>query len=138
MGQVTVRLGSVAGMGATLGRGSGGASVVVDRPAGRAGGTGIGFNGAELLGLALGGCFANDLHYAADALGEAIERLAISVTVDLDGEPLVATAAVMTADVALASGGDPAAVIARAEAGCTIANTLRRGMSVDLATARGA
>ena len=132
MGQVSVTLSSVEGTGAALGRGAGGPCVVIDRPPGRAGGTGLGFNGAELLGLALGGCFANDLNYAAEALGVAIERLAITVTVTLDGEPLVATAAAMTVDVALAGGRDPAPVIARAEAGCTIANTLRRGMTVEV------
>ena len=29
----------------------------------------LGFNGAELLGLTIGGCFCNDLRYVAHAMG---------------------------------------------------------------------
>jgi organic hydroperoxide reductase OsmC/OhrA len=45
---------SIAGTGASLGW-AGARSAVVDRPAGRAGGQGLGFNGGELLALAIGG-----------------------------------------------------------------------------------
>jgi organic hydroperoxide reductase OsmC/OhrA len=38
-----------------------GHTIVVDRPEGQAGGMGLGFNGGQLLGLAIGGCFCNDL-----------------------------------------------------------------------------
>ena len=132
MSEVTVELRSVEGTGAALGW-AGQHSVLVDRPAGRAGGTGLGFNGAELLGLALGGCFANDLRYTAESMGVEVARLHIKVRVTLGGEPLVATDAAVEADVALADGGDPAELIARAKADCTIANSLQRGVRVDFA-----
>src|SRR3954463_2555247 len=71
-------------------------SVVVDRPEGKAGGMGLGFNGGQLLALAIGGCFCNDLRYVADEIGVKLGRIAVSVRLDLDGKPLLATAARMT------------------------------------------
>ena len=130
MGEVVVELRNVEGTGAAVGF-AGQHSVLVDRPEGRAGGTGLGFNGAELLGLALGGCFANDLRYMAEKMGVEVARLHIRVRVTLGGEPLVATDAAVETDVALASGGDPAELIARAKADCTIANSLQRGVRVE-------
>ena len=48
---------------------------MVDRPEGKAGGMGLGFNGGQLLALAIGGCFCNDLHYAAHAMGIRLRSL---------------------------------------------------------------
>jgi organic hydroperoxide reductase OsmC/OhrA len=104
--------------------------LLADRPAGVAGGEGLGFNGGQLLALALGGCFCNDVQYCAEEMGEAIAELRVSVSLDLAGEPLVATHAVVAVHCALASGADPAPLLERAEARCTIANTLRAGMEV--------
>ena len=64
MSSMTVRLGSIPETEAALGW-AGGHSVVVDRPEGKAGGQGLGFNGGQLLGLAIGGCLCNDLYYVA-------------------------------------------------------------------------
>src|SRR5690606_12431130 len=36
-------------------------TVVIDRPDGKAGGAGLGFNGGQMIALAIGGCFCNDL-----------------------------------------------------------------------------
>ena len=74
MPTATVELRNIAGTQASMGW-AGGHTVVVDRPEGRAGGLGLGFNGAQLLALALGGCFCNDLRYAAAELAIAEERL---------------------------------------------------------------
>ena len=71
-------------------------TIVVDRPEGRAGGNGLGFNGAQLLGLTIGGCFCNDLRYVAHANGIALGKIGVSVTVELDGDPLLATFAIMS------------------------------------------
>src|SRR5262249_37980478 len=68
----------------------------VDRPGGRAGGTGLGFNGGELLALAIGGCLCNDLHYVADAAGVRLTSVAVDVTVNFAGDPLLATDATVT------------------------------------------
>ena len=135
MASVTVELRNVEDSGAALGW-TGGHTVVVDRPVGKAGGQGLGFNGAQLLGLAVGGCFCNDLRYAAEALGVRLKSLAVTVTVELDGEPLLATAATLAVACETADNSDPVIVIEQAKANCTVANSLRAGMAVNF-TPRG-
>jgi organic hydroperoxide reductase OsmC/OhrA len=130
----TVELNSVPGTEAAMGW-AGGHTVVVDRPEGRAGGKGLGFNGAQLLGLALGGCFCNDLRYAAHELGVELSNIAVSVTVELDGEPLIAKSATMTVDCKAADGAPATTVVERARTICTVANSLARGVSVQIQTA---
>jgi organic hydroperoxide reductase OsmC/OhrA len=125
-----VRLRSVPGTGAAIGW-AGAHTVLIDRPEGRAGGTGLGFNGGEMLALAIGGCLCNDLRYTAEKRSIAIASLAVDVTLTLAGEPLVAT----EADVAIAvSATDETAdmddLIAAAVAGSTVSNSVRRGMIV--------
>jgi len=85
--EVSVSFAPVAGTGATLGT-TGLHSVVVDRPEGTAGGTGLGFNGGELLALAIGGCFWNDLHRVAEGAGKAITVDGLETRVTLAGTPL--------------------------------------------------
>ena len=68
MVSMTVELRNVEGTEAAMGW-AGGHTIVVDRPEGKAGGLGLGFNGAQLLALAIGGCFCNDLRYVADEMG---------------------------------------------------------------------
>lgn len=128
--RITAEFTPLAGTAAMVGR-AGGHAVIADRPPGRAGGQGRGLNGAELLALALGGCFGNDLHYAADALGTRVADAAIRVTLWLAGEPLVVTRAALYVRCATAPGGDAAAVLARAQALCTVANSLRPAFPVE-------
>jgi len=75
----TVEIRNVAGTQAAMGWADA-HTVVIDRPEGRAGGMGLGFNGAQLLGLTIGGCFANDLRYVAADLGVAVGDISISVS----------------------------------------------------------
>ena len=117
---------------------SGAHCVIADRPEGRAGGGGGGFNGGQLLGLSLGACYCNDLQYTADAMGVEIEDLDVQVLIDFGGEPTVAKEIEMQVGVTLADGGDPAELIERAAAGCTIANTLRAGVPVRIVGERRA
>jgi organic hydroperoxide reductase OsmC/OhrA len=91
MPSAVVELSNVAGTEAALGW-AGAHAIVVDRPEGRAGGMGLGFNGAQLLALTIGGCFCNDLRYVAHAMGVALGDFAVLVTVYLDGAPIMATA----------------------------------------------
>lgn len=127
--RITAEFTPLPGTAAMVGK-AGGHAVIADRPPGKAGGQGRGLNGAELLALALGGCFGNDLHYAAEALGDRIEDAAIRVTLWLGGEPLLVTRAALHVRCATASGGDAAAVLARARANCTVANSLRPAFPV--------
>ncbi len=132
MTTVTVDLRSITGTEAALGW-AGGHTVVVDRPEGRAGGLGLGFNGAQLIGLAAGGCFCNDLRYASHELGVPLKTLEVTVSVELDGQPLLVTAVTIRPTVETADGSDPAAVLARAREICTVANSLNRGVLVSFA-----
>ena len=50
-------------------------TVMVDRPQGKAGGKDLGFNGGELLGIAIGGCLCNDLRYVAASVACGSRRL---------------------------------------------------------------
>lgn len=107
--------------------------VIADRPAGKAGGEGRGFNGGELLALAIGGCFCNDVQYAADEMGLDVEDLRVAVKLDLDGAPLLARGAEMYVDCRLHGGGDVSELLRRAEARSTVANSVRAGFPVTVA-----
>jgi organic hydroperoxide reductase OsmC/OhrA len=134
MSSMTVELRNIQGTQAALGW-AGAHTVVVDRPEGRAGGQGLGFNGAQLLGLALGGCFCNDLRYVADRQGVTLGDIAVSVTIELNGAPLLATSAALTVACETLDGSDPQAVIEAAKAACMVANSLRAGVPVSIDTA---
>ncbi|SDG34399.1 OsmC family protein [Bosea robiniae] len=129
MGTVTVELRNVAGTEAALGW-AGNHTVIIDRPEGKAGGMGLGFNGAQMLALALGGCFCNDLRYVAQDLGVSIRSLTVSVTVRLEGEPLLTTNATMSVACELIDGTDPRLLIEKAKESCMVSNSLRKGIPV--------
>lgn len=119
---------------AAVGR-SGSHHVIADRPEGKFGGTGLGFNGGELLALAIGGCFCNDMQAIAEEMGLSIADLRVAVDVDFDGQPSRATAARMEVNCILADGSDPSELIHRAKTITTIGNSLRAGFPVDIAAA---
>lgn len=130
---MAVELRNIAGTEAALGW-AGGHTLVVDRPEGKAGGLGLGFNGGQLLALAIGGCFCNDLRYAAHELGAALGNISVKVTLELDGAPLIATRASMEVACERSDGSDPAPVIERARTISTVANSLRAGIPVEIST----
>ncbi|MET0527302.1 MAG: OsmC family protein [Microvirga sp.] len=110
-------------------------SVIVDRPEGKAGGQGLGFNGGQLLALAIGGCFCNDLHYVAHEMGIELRSVSVDVSLTLDGTPLLATSAAVQVDVeAVSDDADIAALIRRAEEISTVRNSIQRGVSVTVSS----
>jgi organic hydroperoxide reductase OsmC/OhrA len=125
MPSITVDLRNVPGTEAALGW-AGGNTAVVDRPAGRAGGMGLGFNGGELLALAIGGCFCNDLRYEAHAAGVDLAEIAVHVVLELDGDPLLATGATMQVTCRTADGSDAREIVERATRSSTVSNSLVR------------
>ena len=129
MASVTVQLRNVEGTGAAMGW-AGGHTMVVDRPEGKAGGMGLGFNGGQLLALAIGGCFCNDLRYAAERLGVGLGRIAVDVAIELEGDPLIVTSAAMDVSVETNDGSEPEIVIKDAEEKSTVSNSLQRGVPV--------
>ena len=129
MASFTAEFTTIDGTAAALGR-AGAHSLVADRPAGRAGGLGLGFNGAQLLALAVGGCLANDLRYVAEASGIAIGRIAVKVTIEADGTPLLATGVDVEIACEATDGSDPAALVAATTAITMVGGTLAKGIPV--------
>ncbi len=127
--QISVGFAAIGGTQAGLGQ-AGIHSVIADRPEGRAGGKGLGFNGAELLAAALGGCFWNDLHYAADAAGAEVNVYAVDVDVTLDGTPPRVVAARIAARLSAAAPEMARQVFDAACADSTIANSIRSAVPV--------
>jgi len=128
---VTVELRNVEGTQAAMGW-AGPHTIIVDRPEGKAGGQGLGFNGAHLLALALGGCFCNDLRYVAEEMGVLLGRIAVSVVLELEGSPLLAKSAKMTVLCEKQDGDGAERVIERAKEVCMVANSLGRGVAVSI------
>ena len=131
MSATTIEYRLLPGTRAALGR-AGAHIVVADRPAGTAGGLGLGFNGGELLALAIGGCFCNDLQALADEKGLAIVDLSVTVAIEFGGAPRRATGARMQVDCTLDDGSDPGPLIERAKAITIIGNSVREGVPLTI------
>jgi putative redox protein len=82
-----VELRNIRGRPAAIGTANG-HTLVVDRPA-DGGGDGLGFNGGELLYLAVAGCVSNDLFREAARAGITLESVRIRVWGDFEGDPAV-------------------------------------------------
>ena len=127
--RVTVSYTAIAGTEAGFGR-SGNRSLIADRPEGVAGGSGLGFTGAELLAASLGGCLWNDLHHVAHAAGVPISVAAVEASVELAGNP----PRVVRAQVGVRMSGAPDAtlreILAAASETSTIAASLRAAFPV--------
>lgn len=106
---------------------SGGHCIVVDRPDGAAGGAGLGFNGGQLLALAIAGCLANDLRYAA-ADPEDPHLDAVRVLADVD----VVEGRVVGARVRFEGGGAVAELLRAAIADSTVLAAVRSGFPVEV------
>ncbi len=130
MAEITVQLRNVHGTEAALGW-AGSHTLIVDRAEGKAGGKGLGFNGGQLLGLAIGGCLCNDLRYVAHDLGIQLLSVEVDVTVRLEGNPALATAAEIAVRVDAADKKtDVEVLIERAVAISTVVTSLQRGLSI--------
>jgi organic hydroperoxide reductase OsmC/OhrA len=133
MGTTTIEYRTLPGTRAAVGR-AGHHHVIADRPEGKSGGMALGFNGGELLALAIGGCFCNDMQAVAERKGLTIADLRVSVDVDFDGQPSRATAARMTVDCSLADGADASPLIEEARKITTIGNSVKAGFPFEVRT----
>ena len=107
-------------------------TVVFDRPV-EAGGGGKGFNGGQLLNLAVAGCVSNDLFREAAKLGLQLRRVAVRVSSDYVGDPAVSTP--ITYTVSVDSDAPPEEIerlIAHVDRIAEIPNSLRAGTEVRL------
>ncbi|MFL5885027.1 MAG: OsmC family protein [Thermoleophilaceae bacterium] len=129
MFEVEVR--NVAGEPAAIGN-AGPHTVVMDRPA-DGGGRGVGFNGGQLLYLAIAGCVSNDLFREAAADGIDLHRVRVVAKGDFGGNPPVSTEVEYDVEVS-GDASDEALreLVARVDEIAEIPNSLRRGTSVTL------
>jgi uncharacterized OsmC-like protein len=129
MFEVEVR--NVSGEPAAIGN-AGPYTVVMDRPT-DGGGRGVGFNGGQLLYLAIAGCVSNDLFREAAAEGIDLQRVRVVARGDFSGDPPVSTA--VEYDVELSGDASPEALrelAVRVDEIAEIPNSLRRGTTVSL------
>jgi len=109
---------------------SGPHSVVVDRPT-AGGGRGLGFNGGQLLNLAVAGCITNDLYREAARRGLTLDRVAVVAESDYQGGPAVSTPIEVSVEVR--GPGDQAdleELVRYVEEIAEIPNSIRRGTPV--------
>jgi putative redox protein len=123
---------NVAGEAAAIGS-AGPYTLVVDRPA-DGGGRGLGFNGGQLLYLAIGGCISNDLFREAVIRDIHLVTVRVVVHGDFSGDPAVSEP--VSYDVELvgdASKAELEQLVAHVDAIAEIPNSVRRGTEVRLA-----
>ncbi len=126
---------NVGGEAASIGS-AGPYTLVVDRPA-DAGGRGLGFNGGQLLYLAIGGCISNDLFREALIAGIKLTSVRVVVRGEFSGDPAVAVDVSYDVDIS----GDASAeqleqLVFHVDAVAEIPNSVRRGTPVGLGSIR--
>jgi uncharacterized OsmC-like protein len=122
--------------GRPLAVGSAGAhTLIVDRPR-DAGGDGLGFNGGELLYLAIAGCVSNDLFREARVQGIALDSVRVRVSGDFSGDPAVSGAVDYEVELAGAAPIERLRALAdHVDRIAEIPNSLRAGTPVRLRAA---
>ena len=112
---------------------SGPRTVTIDRSK-EAGGQGLGFNGGELLLLAIGGCYSNDLFREAAKLGIKITSAKVQVRAEWGGNPVRAQNVSFSVAVgAEASDERIRELVHHTDRIAEIPNSLRLGTAVKLA-----
>jgi uncharacterized OsmC-like protein len=113
---------------------SNGRAVSIDRTQ-PAGGMGIGFSGGELLLLAVGGCYCNDLYREAEKMDIEIKNVEIEVSCDWGGTPVRAQDICIDVRVeSTAPTVDVERLIKHAYQVAEVPNSLRKGTEVHLKT----
>lgn len=135
MAQTTVRVRTVQDACIAVGW-AGSHTLTVDRPE-AAGGMGLGFSGGELLLLAIGGCYCNDIFREAARLGITVTGVQVEVEADWGGDPLRAQHVTYSTRVeAKASEAAIRELIAHTDRIAEIPNSLRLGTPVTLTQAQ--
>jgi putative redox protein len=109
-------------------------TLVVDRPA-DGGGGGLGFNGGQLLYLAVAGCISNDLFREALAEGISLNHVRVTARGRFLGEPAVSEA--ISYEVEIDGDATPERLrrlVQRVDGIAEIPNSLRRGTPVRLSS----
>ncbi len=107
-------------------------TVVIDRPV-ELGGGGLGFNGGQLLNLAVAACVSNDLVREADRLGLKLRRVRVTARSEYGGSPAVSGP--IDYDVEIDGDGPPERLdelVRLVDSIGEIPNSVRRGTEVRL------
>ena len=132
--QTSIHVRTIEGSSAAVGW-SGPRTVTIDR-AQAAGGLGIGFSGGELLLLAIGACYTNDLYREAARKGMVLRSVKVDVDGDWGGDPTRAQNVAFSVKVeANANENDILELIEHTDKVAEIHNSLRIGTQVSLAKA---
>ncbi|HEX8099053.1 MAG TPA: OsmC family protein [Actinomycetota bacterium] len=112
-------------------------TLIADRPK-EAGGGGLGFNGGQLLNLAVAGCISNDLFREASKRGIAVHEVRVKVTSEYVGDPAVSTPIEYEVEIEGDADRDVLEGLVRdTDAIAEIPNSLRRGTEVVLRLVNG-
>ena len=111
-------------------------TLVVDRPA-DAGGRGLGFNGGQLMYLAIGGCVSNDLFREASVRGINLTTVRVLVRGNFSGQPAVSEDVAYEVELAGDASRDQLEeLVSHVDAIAEIPNSVRRGTPVKLSSVR--
>jgi putative redox protein len=114
---------------------SGQHSLVIDRGPGD-GGQGMGFNGGQLMLLALGACYANDVYREADKRGLEVHGVRVVVECDWAGDPPSAQGIRYSTRVEASADEDEIMELIRyVDEIAEVHNTLRTASAIELADA---
>jgi uncharacterized OsmC-like protein len=131
MAQTTVHLRTLQAASSAVGW-SGTHAITIDRSE-EAGGLGIGFNGGELLLLAIGGCYLNDVYREAAKRGIGVRSVQVAVEADWGGDPIRAQNVSFSVKVEAAAPSEAIAeLIKDTDVVAEIPNSLRLGTQVSL------
>ncbi len=134
MAKTTVHVKTLSGASAAVGW-AGPRTVTIDRQE-SAGGLGIGFNGGELLLLAIGACYTNDLYREASKQGMKLNSVSVDVEGDWGGDPVRAQDVTFSVRVeSPASEAEVLALMKHTDQVAEIHNSLRMGTKVALVKA---
>lgn len=135
MTQFRVELHNIDGVPTALGT-AGPYSLVVDRSV-EGGGGGKGFNGGQLLHLAVAGCISNDLFREARTRKLTLKKVVITVDGDFSGSPAVSAGIDYTVEVeGDATDAELADLVKYVDEIAEIPNSLRRGTPVKITSSK--
>lgn len=107
-------------------------TLITDRPK-DAGGGGLGFNGGQLLNLAVAGCISNDIFREAEREGITVHQVKVRVRSDYEGDPPVSTPIEYEVEISADAGSDVIERLVRhTDSVAEIPNSLRGGTTVNL------
>lgn len=131
MPQTSIEIRTLPGTSVALGS-SGPRTITIDRTK-ESGGEGLGFSGGELLLLAIGGCYSNDIFREAARRGVPVHTVQVRVSADWSGDPVRAQNVEFSVTVeADASESQITELIRHTDRVAEIPNSLRLGTPVKL------